>query len=116
MLLVSMPSDAVGPGGVPSLIAIVMGLAGAVLVVRIGEPAWDRMEGRDTRLRLRLPDWAMSRRIVRPQATGCTVGTVKGVTLVAGGTIAALVAYGTLIDVEREIDRGPAGRTSRTMA
>ena len=78
-------------GGVRPILVMVGLFAVTEMLVQVGEPAWDRMEQRDTRLKL--PDWAMSRRLFRAQAIGCGIGTVEGVTPGAGGTIAAFMAY-----------------------
>jgi putative tricarboxylic transport membrane protein len=43
--------------------------------------------------KLKLPDWAMWKRIWKPQAIGSVVGTIEGVTPGAGGTIAAFMTY-----------------------
>lgn len=43
--------------------------------------------------KLKLPNWAMWKRIWKPQVIGSVVGTVEGVTPGAGGTIAAFMTY-----------------------
>jgi hypothetical protein len=61
------------------------------LMAQTIEPAWARVEAGAARLRL--PDRAMWRRLVRPQAIGAAIGTFEGVTPGAGGTIAAFLSY-----------------------
>ena len=78
-------------GGVRPILVMVGLFAVTEMLVQVGEPDWERMEKRDTRLRL--PGLAMSRRLLRPQAIGCGIGTLEGVTPGAGGTIAAFMAY-----------------------
>jgi putative tricarboxylic transport membrane protein len=84
--------------GVPDLLAgirpilIMVGLfAVAEMLEQISTPAWAKAEGRDTRLKL--PGAATWRRLWKPQAIGCAIGTFEGVTPGAGGTIAAFMAY-----------------------
>jgi len=84
--------------GVPDLLSgirpilIMVGLfAVAEMLEQISKPAWDRAERRDTRLKL--PNLPMWRRLWKPQAIGCAIGTFEGVTPGAGGTIAAFMAY-----------------------
>lgn len=89
-------------GGVRPILVMVGLFAVAEMLVQVGEPPWDRMEGRDTRLKL--PGLAMSRRLVRPQAIGCAIGTIEGVTPGAGGTIAAFMAYNEARRWSREPD------------
>lgn len=73
-------------------ILIMVGLfAVTEMLVQIGEPGWGRADGAGTRLKL--PDWAMWKRLFRPQAIGAAVGTFEGVTPGAGGTVAAFMAY-----------------------
>jgi putative tricarboxylic transport membrane protein len=61
------------------------------MLVQIGEPAWAKADKISSRLKL--PDWAMTKRLFRPQAIGAAVGTFEGVTPGAGGTVAAFMAY-----------------------
>jgi len=73
-------------------ILIMVGLfAVTEMLVQIGEPGWGRADGAVTRLTL--PNWAMWKRLFRPQAIGAAVGTFEGVTPGAGGTVAAFMAY-----------------------
>lgn len=84
--------------GEPDLLAgikpilIMVGLfAVSEMLMQIGEPPWAKADGAQTRLKL--PDWAMSKRLVKPQAIGSVIGTFEGVTPGAGGTIAAFMSY-----------------------
>ena len=73
-------------------ILIMVGLfAVTEMLIQIGEPEWAKAGKSDAKLKL--PNWAMWKRLFRPQAIGAAVGTVEGVTPGAGGTIAAFMAY-----------------------
>jgi putative tricarboxylic transport membrane protein len=77
--------------GVKPIIVMVGLFAVTEMLVQIGEPAWAKAD--KTTSRLKLPDWAMWKRLFRPQAIGAAVGTFEGVTPGAGGTVAAFMAY-----------------------
>ena len=77
--------------GVKPIIIMVGLFAVTEMLVQIGEPAWAKAD--KTASRLKLPNWAMTKRLFRPQAIGATVGTFEGVTPGAGGTVAAFMAY-----------------------
>ncbi len=77
--------------GIRPILVMVGLFAVAEMLVQIGEPAWAKVEARDTRLKL--PGLAMFRRLLPAQAIGCGIGTFEGVTPGAGGTIAAFMAY-----------------------
>ncbi|HEY4146069.1 tripartite tricarboxylate transporter permease [Pinirhizobacter sp.] len=83
--------------GQPDLISgiepvlIMVGLfAVSEILLQAGEPAWDRVSGR---ARLRFPNGAMRRRLVKPQVIGAAVGTFEGCMPGAGGTVASFIAY-----------------------
>jgi putative tricarboxylic transport membrane protein len=78
-------------GGVKPILIMVGLFAVTEMLVQITEPAWAKANKSEARLKL--PNWAMSKRLVKPQAIGAVVGTVEGVTPGAGGTIAAFMAY-----------------------
>ena len=78
-------------GGVKPILIMVGLFAVTEMLVQITEPAWAKANASQTRLKL--PGWAMSKRLFKPQAIGAVVGTVEGVTPGAGGTIAAFMAY-----------------------
>jgi putative tricarboxylic transport membrane protein len=78
-------------GGIRPIVVMVGLFAVTELMVQAIEPAWAKADARAARLRL--PDWAMWKRLVRPQAIGAAIGTFEGVTPGAGGTIAAFLSY-----------------------
>lgn len=78
-------------GGIRPILVMVGLFAVSEMLVQIGEPGWGKAERRDTRLKL--PGFAMQRRLFRAQAIGCGIGTFEGVTPGAGGTVAAFMAY-----------------------
>jgi len=57
------------------------------MLVQIGEPGWGRADGAVTRLTL--PNWAMWKRLFRPQAIGAAVGTFNACRSVVQGQVAA---------------------------
>lgn len=77
--------------GVKPILVMVGLFAVTEMLVQIGEPPWAK--GGQTSTKLKLPGWAMSKRLFKPQAIGAVIGTVEGVTPGAGGTIAAFMAY-----------------------
>jgi putative tricarboxylic transport membrane protein len=77
--------------GVKPIIIMVGLFAVTEMLVQIGEPSWAKADKVSSRLKL--PNWAMSKRLMRPQAIGAAVGTFEGVTPGAGGTVAAFMAY-----------------------
>ena len=78
-------------GGVKPILIMVGLFAVTEMLVQIGEPAWAKAVKSEAKLKL--PNWAMSKRLVKPQAIGAVIGTVEGVTPGAGGTIAAFMSY-----------------------
>lgn len=78
-------------GGIKPILIMVGLFAVTEMLVQIGEPAWAKAV--KSKARLKLPNWAMSKRLAKPQAIGAVIGTVEGVTPGAGGTIAAFMAY-----------------------
>jgi putative tricarboxylic transport membrane protein len=77
--------------GIAPILVMVGLFAVTELMVQVTEPDWEKAE--KTSVRLRLPDWATWRRIVKPQAIGLLIGTFEGITPGGGGTIAAFVSY-----------------------
>jgi putative tricarboxylic transport membrane protein len=77
--------------GVKPILVMVGLFAVSEMLVQIGEPPWAR--GNTGSTRLKLPNWAMSKRLFKPQAIGAAIGTFEGVTPGAGGTVAAFMAY-----------------------
>lgn len=78
-------------GGVKPILIMVGLFAVTEMLVQITEPDWAKANKGEARLKL--PNWAMTKRLFKPQAIGAAVGTVEGVTPGAGGTIAAFMAY-----------------------
>ena len=78
-------------GGVKPILVMVGLFAVTEMLVQISEPDWAKAVKSEARLKL--PNWAMSKRLFKPQAIGAVVGTIEGVTPGAGGTIAAFMAY-----------------------
>jgi putative tricarboxylic transport membrane protein len=73
-------------------IVIMVGLfAVTELIAQVVEPEWEKPAGRDARLKL--PDWAMWKRIARPQAIGAVIGAFEGATPGAAGSVAAFLSY-----------------------
>lgn len=78
-------------GGIKPILIMVGLFAVTEMLVQITEPAWDKANKSEAKLKL--PNWAMNKRLAKPQAIGAVIGTVEGVTPGAGGTIAAFMAY-----------------------
>ena len=73
-------------------IVIMVGLfAVTELIAQVVEPEWEKPSGRQARLKL--PDWAMWKRIFRPQAIGAVIGAFEGATPGAAGSVAAFLSY-----------------------
>lgn len=77
--------------GVKPILMMVGLFAVSEILAQILEPEWAKVSGRDTRLKL--PDWKMWKRLFKPNAIGCGIGTFEGVTPGAAGTLAAFLAY-----------------------
>ncbi len=78
-------------GGIRPILAMVGLFAVTELMAQVIEPAWAKADG--VTARLKLPGWAVWKRMARPHAIGCAVGTFEGATPGAGGTVAAFIAY-----------------------
>ena len=78
-------------GGIKPLLIMVGLFAVSEMLVQISEPPWAKADG--VNARLKLPNWAMMKRLFKPTAIGSVIGTVEGVTPGAGGTIAAFMSY-----------------------
>jgi putative tricarboxylic transport membrane protein len=78
-------------GGIRPIIIMVGLFAVTELIAQVIEPEWEKPSGRAARLKL--PDWAAWKRLLRPQAIGAAIGTVEGATPGAGGTVAAFLSY-----------------------
>ncbi len=77
--------------GIRPIIAMVGLFAVTELMVQLIEPDWQKADRVSTRLKL--PPWAVWKRMAVPHAIGCAVGTFEGVTPGAGGTIASFISY-----------------------
>lgn len=77
--------------GVKPILMMVGLFAVSEIMAQILEPEWAKVSSRETRLKL--PDWKLWKRLFKPQAIGCAIGTFEGVTPGAGGTIAAFLSY-----------------------
>ncbi len=55
------------------------------------DEVWRKTAGAETRLRF--PNGALRRRLIKPQMLGATIGTLEGVMPGAGGTIASFMSY-----------------------
>ncbi|HUS53841.1 MAG TPA: tripartite tricarboxylate transporter permease [Thermohalobaculum sp.] len=78
-------------GGIPFILVMVGVFAVSELCAQAGKPAWDRPEKAQTRIKL--PSWAMMKRLRKPQAIGSGIGLFEGCMPGAGGSIAAFMAY-----------------------
>ena len=78
-------------GGIKPILIMVGLFAVTEMLTQITEPAWAKANKSEARLKL--PNWAMIKRLAKPQAIGAVIGTVEGVTPGAGGTVAAFMAY-----------------------
>ncbi len=73
-------------------ILIMVGLfAVSELYQQAGAAEWRKTAGAETRLRF--PNGALRRRLIKPQMLGATIGTLEGVMPGAGGTIASFMSY-----------------------
>jgi putative tricarboxylic transport membrane protein len=78
-------------GGIKPLLIMVGLFAVSEMLVQISEPPWAKASADNARLKL--PNWAMMKRLFKPTAIGSVIGTVEGVTPGAGGTVAAFMSY-----------------------
>ena len=77
--------------GIRPIIAMVGLFAVTELMVQAIEPDWARAD--QVSARLKLPGWAVWKRMALPHAIGCGIGTFEGITPGAGGTVASFLAY-----------------------
>ncbi|MBI3707848.1 MAG: tripartite tricarboxylate transporter permease [Proteobacteria bacterium] len=78
-------------GGIRPILIMVGLFAVSELMAQVIEPPWAHADQRTARLKL--PDWATWKRMFKPHAIGCVIGSIEGVTPGAGGTIAAFLSY-----------------------
>ncbi|HEY7598662.1 MAG TPA: tripartite tricarboxylate transporter permease [Candidatus Limnocylindrales bacterium] len=77
--------------GIRPIVVMVGLFAVTELIVQAVEPDWVRPSGRAARLRL--PGWAMWKRLARPNTIGAVIGAFEGATPGAAGSVAAFLAY-----------------------
>jgi putative tricarboxylic transport membrane protein len=77
--------------GIPPILVMVGLFAIGELLAQSGEPGWEKASS--AAARIVFPGPAMWRRIARPQAIGCVMGTFEGIMPGGGGTISAFLAY-----------------------
>jgi putative tricarboxylic transport membrane protein len=77
--------------GIAPILVMVGLFAVSELLYQAGSAARRQLQAR--RARLKLPDRALRRRLLRPQLIGAVIGTFEGVMPGAGGTIASFIAY-----------------------
>jgi putative tricarboxylic transport membrane protein len=78
-------------GGVAPILVMVGLFAVTELMIQVVEPAWAQAD--NAKVRLKLPNLALSRRLLKPQMIGAAIGTFEGITPGGGGTIAAFLSY-----------------------
>jgi putative tricarboxylic transport membrane protein len=77
--------------GIRPIVVMVGLFAVTELIVQAVEPDWVKPTGRAARLRL--PGWAMWKRLARPNGIGALIGAFEGATPGAAGSVAAFLAY-----------------------
>jgi putative tricarboxylic transport membrane protein len=75
--------------GIAPILVMVGLFAVSELFHQTSTGVWQRAAG----LRLRFPDAALRRRLIKPQIIGSAIGTVEGVMPGAGGTVASFLSY-----------------------
>lgn len=78
-------------GGIPFILVMVGVFAVSELLVQAGKPETAKSER--TQMTIKLPNWAMLKRLRKPQAIGSGIGLFEGCMPGAGGSIAAFMAY-----------------------
>ncbi|HYG54726.1 MAG TPA: tripartite tricarboxylate transporter permease [Burkholderiales bacterium] len=76
--------------GIRPIVVMVGLFAVTELIAQVVEPDWEKPAGR---ARLKLPDWAMWKRLRRAQAIGSVIGAFEGATPGAAGSVASFLAY-----------------------
>jgi putative tricarboxylic transport membrane protein len=77
--------------GIPPILVMVGIYAVSELLVQSSEPGWAQAAMNEARIKL--PNAAMRKRLMRPQAIGAGIGLLEGLTPGGGGTIAAFLSY-----------------------
>ncbi|MGQ7791540.1 tripartite tricarboxylate transporter permease [Faunimonas sp. B44] len=78
-------------GGIEFILVMVGVFAMTELFTQAGLPEWEKTRARDTHIKL--PNWAMLKRIKVALGIGVGIGTFEGVMPGAGGTIASFMSY-----------------------
>ena len=78
-------------GGIPFILVMVGVFAVSELLVQAGRPEPKTSQKRQ--LSIRLPSWALMKRLRKPQLIGSGIGLFEGCMPGAGGSIAAFMAY-----------------------
>lgn len=76
--------------GIPYILIMIGVYALSELYMQAGEPGWEKPK---TFVRVKMPRWAMWKRIWPATAIGSVIGGFEGITPGAGGTVAAFLAY-----------------------
>jgi putative tricarboxylic transport membrane protein len=77
--------------GIPPILVMVGLFAVSELLQQSSTGEWQKADGRGTRLKF--PNGAMRKRLIKPQMLGSVIGTFEGVMPGAGGTIASFMSY-----------------------
>ena len=78
-------------GGIPFILIMVGVFAVSELLVQAGRP--EAKSSQKRQMTIRLPSWAMLKRLRKPQLIGSGIGLFEGCMPGAGGSIAAFMAY-----------------------
>lgn len=78
-------------GGIEFILVMVGVFAVSELLVQAGLPDWKKTDGAQSRLKL--PNWAMLKRLRKAQFIGSGIGLFEGCMPGAGGSIAAFMSY-----------------------
>jgi putative tricarboxylic transport membrane protein len=78
-------------GGIPFILVMVGVFAVSELLVQAGMPDW--VKGGEAQTRIKLPSFAMLKRLRKPQLIGSAIGLFEGCMPGAGGSIAAFMSY-----------------------
>jgi putative tricarboxylic transport membrane protein len=76
--------------GIPYILIMIGVYALSELYMQAGEPGWEKPKAF---VRVKMPRWAMWKRIWPATAIGSVIGGFEGITPGAGGTVAAFLAY-----------------------
>jgi putative tricarboxylic transport membrane protein len=78
-------------GGIPFILVMVGVFAVSELLVQAGKPEWTKAG--EVQTRIKLPSFAMLKRLRKPQLIGSGIGLFEGCMPGAGGSIAAFMSY-----------------------